>query len=64
MRTNIEIEDRLMRDALNATGLKTKRAAVELGLQTLIRLKQQEKIRHFRGKLKWTGNLDDMRSGT
>lgn len=43
MRTNIEIEDRLMRDALNATGLRTKRAAVELGLQTLIRLKKQEK---------------------
>ena len=63
MRTNIEIEDRLMRDALNATGLRTKRAAVELGLQTLIRLKKQEKIRKFRGKLEWTGNLDDMRSG-
>jgi len=62
MRTNIEIEDKLMRDALNATGLKTKRAAVELGLQTLIRLKQQEKIRNYRGKLEWTGNLDDMRS--
>ena len=63
MRTNIEIEDRLMRDALNATGLRTKRAAVELGLQTLIRLKKQEKIRKFRGKLEWTGNLDEMRSG-
>ena len=63
MRTNIEIEDRLMRDALNATGLRTKRAAVELGLQTLIRLKKQEKIRKFRGQLEWTGNLDEMRSG-
>lgn len=63
MRTNIEIDDKLMSSALNATGLKTKRAAVELGLQTLIRLKTQEKIRKFRGKLEWTGNLDDMRSG-
>jgi Arc/MetJ family transcription regulator len=62
MRTNIEIEDKLMRDALNATGLKTKRAAVELGLQTLVRLKQQEKFRNYRGKLEWTGNLHDMRS--
>jgi Arc/MetJ family transcription regulator len=62
MRTNIEIEDGLMRDALNATGLKTKRAAVELGLQTLIRLKQQEKFRNYRGKLEWAGNLDDMRT--
>ena len=63
MRTNIEIDDKLMSSALNATGLKTKRAAVELGLQTLIRLKKQEKIRNFRGKLEWTGNLDEMRSG-
>ena len=63
MRTNIEIDDKLMDDVLNATGLRTKRAAVELGLQTLIRLKKQEKIRKFRGKLEWTGNLDDMRSG-
>ncbi|MFZ5654727.1 MAG: type II toxin-antitoxin system VapB family antitoxin [Pseudomonadota bacterium] len=62
MRTNIEIDDRLMRDALEATGLKTKKEAVELGLRTLIRLKQQERIKRFRGKLEWSGDLDGMRS--
>ncbi|MGI9293059.1 MAG: type II toxin-antitoxin system VapB family antitoxin [Pseudomonadales bacterium] len=62
MRTNIEIDDELMNDVLKATGLKTKKDAVELGLKTLIRLKKQERIRDFRGQLKWTGDLDDMRT--
>lgn len=62
MRTNIEIDDELMNDVLKATGLKTKKDAVELGLKTLIRLKKQERIRNFRGQLKWTGDLDDMRT--
>lgn len=61
MRTNIEIDDKLMADALVATGLKTKREAVELGLKTVLRLKQQEEFRQFRGKLNWQGNLDQMR---
>ncbi|MDP8983055.1 MAG: type II toxin-antitoxin system VapB family antitoxin [Acidobacteriota bacterium] len=61
MRTNIVIDDRLMRDALRATGLKTKREAVELGLQTLLRLKRQAGIRSLRGKLDWRGDLDAMR---
>ncbi len=38
MRTNIVIDDKLMKDTLRATGLKTKREAVELGLRTLLRL--------------------------
>ncbi len=62
MRTNIVIDDNLMNDALQLTGLKTKREAVELGLKTLIRLKKQEDIRRFRGKLRWEGDLDDMRN--
>lgn len=62
MRTNIVIDDTLMDDALKLTGLKTKREAVELGLKTLIKLKKQEDIRRFRGKLSWEGNLDDMRA--
>ena len=61
MRTNIVIDDRLMREALRATGLKTKRAAVEEGLRTLVLLKRQEHIRRYRGKLQWTGDLDAMR---
>lgn len=62
MRTNIVIDDKLMKDALRSTGLKTKREAVELGLRTLVRLRQQEEIRRFRGKLKWQGDLDAMRT--
>jgi Arc/MetJ family transcription regulator len=56
------IDDKLMRDALRASGLKTKRAAVEEGLRTLLRLKRQEEIRKFRGKLAWNGDLDAMRT--
>jgi Arc/MetJ family transcription regulator len=62
MRTNIVIDDKLMRDALRATGLKTKREAVELGLRTLLRLRKQAEIRRLRGKLEWQGDLDAMRA--
>ena len=62
MRTNIVIDDKLMRDALRASGLKTKREAVEEGLRTLLRLRRQEEIRRFRGKLAWKGDLDEMRT--
>jgi len=62
MRTNIVIDDQLMQDTLRATGLRTKREAVELGLRTLLRLRQQEEIRRFRGKLNWQGELDTMRA--
>jgi len=62
MRTNIVIDDKLMDEALKVTGAKTKREAVELGLKTLVRLKRQERIRGFRGKLHWHGDLDEMRT--
>lgn len=62
MRTNIVIDDKLMEETLRLTGLKTKREAVELGLRTLVRLRQQEEIRRFRGKLEWQGDLDAMRT--
>lgn len=62
MRTNIVIDDKLMQDTLRATGLKTKREAVELGLRTLLRLRRQEEIRRLRGKLAWQGDLDAMRT--
>jgi len=61
VRTNIVIDDKLMRDALRATGLKTKREAVEEGLRTLLRLNRQAEIRKFRGKLDWHGDLEAMR---
>ena len=62
MRTNIVIDDKLMRETLRLTGLRTKREAVELGLRTVVRLKSQEEIRRFRGKLNWQGDLEAMRS--
>jgi len=62
MRTNIVIDDRLMKEALKATGLKTKKEAVELGLQTLLRLNRQADIKKLRGKLVWEGNLKESRS--
>ena len=64
MRTNIVIDDKLMQDTLKATGLKTKREAVELGLRTLLRLTQQAQIRQFEGKLPWQGGLDALRRDT
>jgi Arc/MetJ family transcription regulator len=62
MRTNIVIDDQLMAEALKATGLQTKKEAVEEGLKALIRLKKQADVRSLKGKLKWEGSLDDMRS--
>ena len=62
MRTNIVIDEKLMRETLRFTGLKTKREAVELGLRTVVRLRKQQEIRRFRGKLPWQGDLDAMRT--
>ena len=62
MRTNIVIDDELMKQVMKQTGIKTKREAVDMGLKTLLRLKRQENIRNYRGKLAWTGDLDDMRT--
>ncbi|WP_395339607.1 type II toxin-antitoxin system VapB family antitoxin [Ningiella sp. W23] len=62
MRTNIVIDDTLMKQALEASGLSTKKEAVELGLKLLVQRKKQQSIRKLRGKIKWDGNLDEMRS--
>ena len=59
MRTNIVIDEKLMKETLRLTGLKTKREAVELGLRTIVRLRKQQEIRRFRGKLPWQGDLDE-----
>jgi Arc/MetJ family transcription regulator len=61
MRTNIVIDDNLIARAMRLSGAATKREAVQRGLELLVRLKQQEKIRSLRGKLHWEGNLDEMR---
>jgi Arc/MetJ family transcription regulator len=63
MRTNIVIDDDLIEQAMKATGLPTKKAVVEAGLQMLIQVKAQSGVRRLRGKVKWQGNLDELRSG-
>jgi Arc/MetJ family transcription regulator len=61
MRTNIVIDDQLMKRAMRASGAATKRETVERGLKLLLRLKDQERLRAARGKLRWEGDLDAMR---
>lgn len=61
MRTNIVIDDQLMAEALDASGVHTKKEAVELGLLALIRQCKQQDVRALRGQLKWEGDLDAMR---
>jgi len=61
MRTNIDIEEKLMEKAMKISGHKTKKATVEAGLKLIIALNQQEKIKDLKGKLKWEGDLEQMR---
>lgn len=62
MRTNVVIEDRLMEAALKLSGFRTKKEAIEAGLKLLVKFNRQEKIKDFRGRLKWVGNLEKMRT--
>lgn len=59
MRTNIEIDDELMQEAMSATGATTKKAAVEEALRLIVQIKRQAKIREWRGKIVWRGHDDD-----
>ena len=63
MRTNIEIDHRLMREAIRLSGASTKRAAVEEGLKLLIQTCSQARIRRWRGKIHWEGDLNESRLG-
>ena len=61
MRTNIVIDDGLMNEAIKIYGYKTKKETVEEALKLLIAQGNQTKIRKYRGKMKWEGNLEQMR---
>ena len=61
MATNLAISDSLLEKAKEIGGHKTKKAVVETGLRLLVQIKKQERIKNFRGKLEWDGNLDSMR---
>jgi Arc/MetJ family transcription regulator len=63
MRTNIDIDDRLMRQAMRSSGARTKRAVVEEGLRLLIQTRSQKSIRRLRGKVAWDGDLGTSRQG-
>lgn len=62
MRTNVVIDDQLMHQALRTSGLPTKRAVIEAGLRLLIQVKGQSAIRRLRGKVRWEGDLNEMRT--
>jgi Arc/MetJ family transcription regulator len=61
MRTNIEIDDRLMRQAMRSSGARTKRAVVEEGLRVLIQTRGQGSVRRLRGNVAWDGDLQASR---
>jgi Arc/MetJ family transcription regulator len=61
MRTNVVVNDDLMEAALKISGYRTKKEAIEEGLKLLVQVKRQKEIKRFRGKLKWSGNLEEMR---
>jgi Arc/MetJ family transcription regulator len=63
MRTNIEIDDELIRAAMDVSGLKTKRAAVEEGLRLLIKLKRPDEVKALFGRVPWEGDFDESRLG-
>ena len=64
MRTNIVIDDVLMKKALDSSGLRTKKEVVENGLRLLIRFNQQKQIKKLRGKIMWEGDLEEMRTNS
>jgi Arc/MetJ family transcription regulator len=61
MRTNIEIDDKLMKQAQRLSGLKTKRAVIDAALEMFVRVQRQKDILKLAGKIHWEGNLDEMR---
>jgi Arc/MetJ family transcription regulator len=63
MRTNIDIDDNLMRQAMRSSGARTKRAVVEEGLRLLIRTRDQRTVRRLRGTVAWNGDLERSRLG-
>lgn len=63
MRTNIEIDNHIMKQAMRSSGTRTKRATVEAALKLLIQTRRQTSIRRLRGKVKWEGNLERLRMG-
>lgn len=62
MRTNVVIDDNLMQSAIKASGLKTKKETIEEGLKLLVQLRSQSAVKNLRGKLRWQGDINEMRT--
>jgi Arc/MetJ family transcription regulator len=63
MRTNIEIDDNLITQAQQLTGIQTKQEVVEEALRLLIQTYTQVQVKDLRGRLSWEGGLDSLREG-
>jgi len=63
MRTNIEIDDEVMREVQRLTGARTKREAVDLAMRELVAAHERLGILELRGKVRWDGSLDESRRG-
>ena len=62
MRTNIDIDDNLLEEAIKLTGSKSKKEMVNRAMEEIIKVEKIKKLRSLRGKIKWEGNLDEMRT--
>jgi Arc/MetJ family transcription regulator len=62
MRTNIEIDDKLLHQAMKYAKLKSKKEMVNHALDEYIRLQKRKQLMSLKGKIKWEGNLDEMRT--
>ncbi len=63
MRTNVVIDDRLIEKAKKQTGLKTKKEVINYALKELVKRKERKRILDLAGKLRWEGDLGEMREG-
>lgn len=61
MRTNIDIDDELLAEAMRVAGTKTKKATVEKALAMMVRRYGQRRALDLRGTVEWVGDLDEMR---
>ena len=62
-RTNVVLDERLVKDCIQATGIKTQKALIDHALRELLRHEKQIKILELKGRINWNGDLDDWRQG-
>ena len=63
MRTNIDLDEKLVSNGLKLSGLRTKKELVNTALREFVRRKNQKKILELRGKILWQGDHEQMRQG-